>query len=161
MRPTGVTVIGIIGIVLGVLGLCCSVIGLGTAGLLPQIAELAQQQGGAQSQELQELQEIVNNPTLMRLTMVSSLVGILLSLWLLIACILLLRMSPVGYTLMIAFSGVAILWRIAETVISFTVIGGNLSPSTMIGLIIGLIYPIAVLIVLTRPTIKEAFQRSF
>lgn len=158
MRPTGVTVIGIIGIVLGVLGLCCSVIGLGTAGLLPQIAELAQQQGGAQSQELQE---IVNNPTLMRLTMVSSLVGILLSLWLLIACILLLRMSPVGYTLMIAFSGVAILWRIAETVISFTVIGGNLSPSTMLGLIIGLIYPIAVLIVLTRPTIKEAFQRSF
>jgi hypothetical protein len=51
MRPTAVTVIGIIGIVLGILGLCCNIVGMVGAGSLPMLAEMAQQ-SGEQSPEL-------------------------------------------------------------------------------------------------------------
>jgi hypothetical protein len=58
MRPTAVTVIGIFGIVLGLLGLCCNLIGLGAAGRLPMLAELAQQSGD-QAPELQQCWKIL------------------------------------------------------------------------------------------------------
>jgi hypothetical protein len=62
MRPTAVTVIGIIGIVLGLLGVCCNLAGIGAAGMLPQLAELVQQSG----EQSGELQQLVNNPAFMR-----------------------------------------------------------------------------------------------
>jgi len=75
MRPTAVTVIGIIGIVLGLLGLCCNLIGLGAAGSLPMLAEIAQQSG----EQSPELQQMLNNPRLMRFTMVSAVLWLVLS----------------------------------------------------------------------------------
>jgi hypothetical protein len=157
MRPTGVTVIGVIGIILGVFGLCGSLCGAAAAGMLPQIAEMAQQ-SGEQSAELKAMME---NPAAMRFALVGSIVGVLLGLWLLIASTMLLGMKPVGYTLMMAYAVVSILWNIIGTGISFAVMGTEPNPIALISTIIGLIYPVAVLIVLTRPNIKEAFQSSF
>jgi hypothetical protein len=80
MRPTAVTVIGIIGIVLGILGLCCNIVGMVGAGLLPMLAEMAQQSG----EQSPELQQMLNNPALMRYTMVSAIVGLVLSVWMIV-----------------------------------------------------------------------------
>jgi len=157
MRPTGVTVIGILGIILGLFGLCGSLCGAASVWMLPQLAELAQQSG----EQSAELKAIVDNPAAMRFVLVGSIVGALLGLWLLIASVMLLGMKPVGYTLMMAYAVVSILWSIVSTGISVAVMGAPSNPISLIGTIAGLIYPVAVLIVLTRPNIKEAFQSSF
>lgn len=154
MRPTAVTVIGIIGIVLGILGLCCNLVGLGAAGSLPMLAEMAQQSG----EESPELQQMLNNPGLMRFTMVSSMLGLLLSLWLLVASILLLGMKPIGYTLMMTNAGVQLAWAIVGTIVGIAIVGAN--ATSLISVPFQIAFPVAVLIVLTRPNIKEAFQSS-
>ena len=156
MRPTGVTVIGVIGIILGVLGLCGGLCGAASVGMLPLLAEMAQQSG----QQSSELEAVMQNPAVMRFGLVSSLVSALLALWLLIASVMLLGMKPSGYTLMMAYAVVSILWNIVSTGIGVAVMNMPFNPITVIGLIIGLVYPVAVLIVLTRPNIKEAFQRT-
>ena len=107
MRPTAVTVISIIGIVLGILGLCCNIVGMVGAGSLPMLAEMAQQSG----EQSPELQQILNNPALMRYTMVSAVVGLMLSVWMIVASILLLGMKPIGYTLMLSNAVVLLLWE--------------------------------------------------
>ena len=154
MRPTAVTVIGIIGIVLGILGLCCNLLGLGAAGVLPQLAEIAQQSGG----QSPELQQMLNNPALMRFTMVSAIVGLVLSVWMIVASILLLGMKPIGYTLMLANAGVQLVWAIVDTIVGIAIIGAD--PTSLIGVPIQIAFPVAVLIVLTRPNIKAAFESS-
>lgn len=154
MRPTAVTVIGIIGIVLGILGLCCNLVGLGAAGSLPMLAEMAQQSG----EESPELQQMLNNPGLMRFTMVSSVLGLLLSLWLLVASILLLGMKPIGYTLMMTNAGVQLAWAIVGTIVGIAIVGAD--ATSLISVPFQIAFPVAVLIVLTRPNIKEAFQSS-
>jgi len=152
MRPTAITVIGIIGIVLGVLSLCCNLAGLGAAGLLPTLAEMAQQSG----EQSPELQQMLNNPGLVRYTMVSSVLGLLLSLWLIVASILLLGMKPIGYTLMLANAVVVLLWAIVGTIVGIAIVGAD--PTSLIGVPFQIAFPVAVLIVLTRPNIKAAFQ---
>ena len=107
MRPTAVTVIGIIGIVLGLLWLCCNLLGAIGAGALPMLAELAQQSG----EQSPELQQMLNNPALMRYTMVSAVVGLVLSVWMIVASILLLGMKLIGYTLMLSNAVVLLLWE--------------------------------------------------
>ena len=154
MRPTAVTVIGIIGIVLGILGLCCNLVGLGAAGSLPMLAEMAQQSG----EESPELQQMLNNPALMQYTMVSAIVGLVLSVWMIVASILLLGMKPIGYTLMLANAGVWVAWTIVSTLVG--VVLGLTDPCTIITALILMVFPVVVLIVLTRPNIKEAFQSS-
>lgn len=77
MRPTAVTVIGIFGIVLGLLGTCCYLFGTIGAGALPMLAEMAQQSG----EQSPELRQVLENPALMRYTMVSAVVGLVLSVW--------------------------------------------------------------------------------
>jgi hypothetical protein len=154
MRPTAVTVIGIIGIVLGLLGLCCNLIGLGAAGSLPMLAEMAQQSG----ESADELQQMLNNPGLMRFTMVSAVLGLVLSVWTIVASILLLGMKPIGYTLMMANAVVLLLWAIVNTIVGIAIVGAQ--PSSFISLPFQIAFPVAVLIVLTRPNIKEAFQSS-
>jgi hypothetical protein len=154
MRPTAITVIGIIGIVLGLLGLCCNLIGLGAAGSLPMLAEMAQQSG----EQSPELQQMLNNPGFVRFTMVSSVLGLLLSLWLIVASILLLGMKPIGYTLMMANAVVQLLWAIVGTIVGIAIVG--MKPTSLISLPFQIAFPVAVLIVLTRPNIKEAFQSS-
>jgi pheromone shutdown protein TraB len=154
MRPTAVTVIGIIGIVLGILGLCCNIVGMVGAGSLPMLAEMAQQSG----EQSPELQQMLNNPALMRYTMVSAIVGLVLSVWMIVASILLLGMKPIGYTLMLANAVVLLLWAIVGTIVGIAIVGAD--ATSFIGVPIQIAFPVAVLIVLTRPNIKEAFQSS-
>ncbi len=154
MRPTAVTVIGIIGIVLGILGLCCNLVGLGAAGLLPMLAETAQQSG----EQSPELQQMLNNPALMRYTMVSAIVGLVLSVWMIVASILLLGMKPIGYTLMLSNAVVQLLWAIVGTIAGIAIVG--MKPTSLISVPFQIAFPVAVLVVLTRPNIKEAFQSS-
>jgi hypothetical protein len=154
MRPTAITVIGIIGIVLGLLVLCCNLIGLGAAGSLPMLAEMAQQSG----EQSPELQQMLNNPRLMRFTMVSAVLGLVLSVWTIVASILLLGMKPIGYTLMMANAVVLLLWAIVNTIVGIAIVGAQ--PSSFISLPFQIAFPVAVLVVLTRPNIKEAFQSS-
>jgi pheromone shutdown protein TraB len=154
MRPTAVTVIGIFGIVLGLLSLCCNLIGLGAAGLLSQFAELAQQSGD----QPPELQPMLENPALMRYTTVSAVVGLMLSVWQVIASILLLGMKPIGYTLMLANAGVWVAWTIVSTIVGVTMVGAP--PTSFLTALILMVFPIIVLIVLTRPNIKAAFESS-
>ncbi|BCW95661.1 MAG: hypothetical protein WHS44_09425 [Fimbriimonadales bacterium] len=155
MRPTGVTVIGILGIVLGLLGLCCNLAGVGVAGALPQLAEMAQQSGGS----TEELQPLLDNPGLVRFTMVSGVLGIVLSLWMIVASILLLGMKPIGYTLMMGNAVVLLLWAVVSSVVGIALVG--VEPSSLVSLPVQIAFPIAVLIVLTRPNIKQAFERGF
>ena len=154
MRPTAVTVISIIGIVLGILGLCCNLVWLGAAGSLPMLAEMAQQSG----EQSAELQQMLNNPALMRYTMVGAIVGLVLSVWMIVASTLLLGMKPIGYTLMLANAGVWVAWTIVSTLVG--VVLGLTDPCTIITALILMVFPVVVLIVLTRPNIKEAFQSS-
>lgn len=154
MRPTAVTVIGILGIVFGILGLCCNFV-VGAASFLPALGEMAQQSG----ESTEELQALLDNPALLRLTTVSSVLGLLLSLWMIIASILLLQMKPIGHTLMLANAVVQILWVVVRTFLEMW-IGGEqmLMVQSVAGAVIALVFPIAVLIVLTRQNIKGAFQ---
>jgi pheromone shutdown protein TraB len=154
MRPTAVTVIGIIGIVLGILGLCCNIVGMVGAGSLPMLAEMAQQSG----EQSPELQQMLNNPALMRYTMVSAIVGLVLSVWMIVASILLLGMKPIGYTLMLSNAIVLLLWAIVGTIAGIAIVG--MKPTSLISVPFQIAFPIAVLVVLTRPNIKEAFQSS-
>jgi len=127
MRPTAVTVIGIIGIVLGLLGLCCNLIGLGAAGSLPMLAEMAQQSG----ESADELQQMLNNPGLMRFTMVSAVLRLVLSVWTIVASILLLGMKPLGYMLMMANAVVLLLWAIVGTIVGIAIVGAGRARSSV------------------------------
>ena len=121
MRPTAITVIGIIGIVLGILGLCCNIVGIVGAGSLPVLAEMAQQSG----ESADELQQMLNNPRLMRFTMVSAVLWLVLSVWMVVASILLLGMKPIGYTLMLSNAVVLLLWAIVGTIVGIAIVGWN------------------------------------
>ncbi|GBC92176.1 hypothetical protein HRbin15_00640 [bacterium HR15] len=167
-RPTAVTVIGVIGIVLGILGLCGGLCGLAAGPLAGTFAEMAPPD--AQSPQMQ----LLKDPTYMRLTVLQSLVGVVLAIALLVSAIMLLRMSPLGYNLMIVYSVIAILWTLVSLVLAFTVMNsiqqrvlgstpeaGAAMAGGLIGGFLGaavsIIYPVVVLIVLTRPAIKERF----
>jgi hypothetical protein len=152
MRPTAVTVIGIFGIVLGLLGTCCYLFGTIGAGTLPMLAEMAQQSG----EQSPELRQVLENPALMRYTMVSAVVGLVLSVWMVVASILLLGMKPIGYTLMMANAVVLLLWAIVGTIVGIAIVG--MKPTSLISVPFQIAFPVAVLIVLTRPNIKAAFQ---
>jgi ABC-type thiamin/hydroxymethylpyrimidine transport system permease subunit len=86
------------------------------------------QQSGEQSGELQQL---VNNPAFMRFTVISSVLGIVLSLWLIVASILLLGMKPLGYTLMMANAVVLLLWAIVGTIVGIAIVGAGRARSSV------------------------------
>jgi hypothetical protein len=73
-----------------------------------------------------------------------------------VASILLLGMKPIGYTLMMANAVVQLLWAIVGTIVGIAIVGAQ--PSSFISLPFQIAFPVAVLIVLTRPNIKAAFR---
>lgn len=159
-RPTAVTVIGVLGIALSVLGLCCVLsTGAGLAVLLG-MGEALTAQGGSRDLQLQAL----SNPTFQRYTIASLVIGFVFSIWLLISAILLLRMLPIGRTLMLTYAALSILWFVVDIALVSSalkdVIGDRGIVQQAIGSITGLIYPLAVLIVLTRPNIAQAFGQQ-
>ncbi len=168
-RPTAVTVIGIIGIVLAVLGLCGGLCGLVATPLAGTFAQMA-----PPDQQVPQT-KLFQDPTYMRLVTLQLVVDILLAIVLLVGAILLLRMAPLGYNLMLVYSVISILWTLVSLVLTYTVmlpiqqrVLGDVPEAgiaTALGGVMGivstafaLIYPIIVLIVLTRPAIKERFS---
>ncbi len=160
MRPTAVTVISVLGIVFSALGLCCTLLGSASLAFLMGMGDTLAAQPGASNKDLQVFQ----NPIYQRYMLATIAVTFLLSIWLLISSVMLLRMSPTGLSLMLAWAAVAILWLALDTILTFTVlhnvVGSRQLTSQLVGAVIWLIYPLAVFVVLTRPNIKAAFQQQ-
>jgi len=110
-RPTAITVIGVIGIVLAVLGLCGNLCGAAAGPLAGMMAEMAPQ---TQDPQTQLQMQLFKDPTYQRVLVLSALVGLVLAFLLLVSAILLLRMSPLGYNLMLVYSVVSILWTLVS-----------------------------------------------
>lgn len=159
MRPPSVLVIGILGIVLGLLGICCMGFVLLGAGFIGSIAE------GSTASTDPSVQFLMD-PTYRRFTIFSAVLWIVFSIWLIIGSILFIQLKPIGWTLMVAYAILSISFALLSVALDFTLLApvyeryqASRSPAESIGtVIVGLIYPIAVLIVATRPAIKERFQ---
>ncbi len=157
MRPTAVLVLGILGIVVGVLGLCCNTFAAAGSGFLAGMSEMLP----AEQRNAPEMQ-MLKDPTFSRYVLGSAIIYVILSLLLLVGSILLLQVKPIGYTLVMTTSGLMVVWTIVSIILEMTVMAPiyqryNQSPSPWANLFY-LIYPIIAFIVLTRPTIKEAFR---
>lgn len=158
MRPTAVLVLGILGILFGVLGLCCNLVSAGSSGFLLAVSETLPAEQRA-SPDIQMLRD----PTFSRYLLVFSVIGTLLSLLLLVSSILLLQMKPVGYTLMMTTCSLFLVFVVVQIVSEMTLLAPiyekyGQSPRWW-SYILPFLYPVVVLIVLTRPPIKEAFRQ--
>ncbi len=158
MRPTAVLVLGILGILFGVLGLCCNLVTAGSSGFLSAVSESlpAEQRGSPDVQML-------SDPTFARYLLVFSGIGTLLSFLLVVSSILLLQMKPVGYTLMMTTCSLLVVSLLVQMVSELTLLAPiyekyGQSPRWW-GYLLPFLYPVVALIVLTRPSIKEAFRQ--
>lgn len=158
MRPPSVLAIGILGIVFGLLGICCMGFALLGAGFIGSIAEgsTASTDPGVQ---------LLMDPTYRRFTIFNAVLGIVFSIWLIIGSILFIQLKSLGWTLMVAYAVLSIGFTLLSVVLDFTLLApvyeryqASRQPTAYAFSAIGLIYPIAVLIVATRPAIKERFQ---
>ncbi len=102
----------------------------------------------------------------MRYLYFNAIVAFVISGLLLVGSILLLGMKSLGYSLMMAYAILSIIWNLLSVVLASTVFsqvleryGQSLTsdPTQLIGTAIGFIFPIVVLVVLTRPGMKERF----
>lgn len=154
VRPKSVLVIGILGIIFSIFGMCCGAFGVIAAGFSGALPETT---GAQASAELRLLKE----PAYQRYLIVSAIVLLVLSLWLLVGSILFLQMKPIGLDLMIGYAilsiGSNIVWLVLEFTLLAPVYARHQESPGIASTILGLIYPIAVLIVATRPAIKEQF----
>jgi len=154
-------VIGVLGIIFGLIGLCCMLVGLGGVALLGGMTDQIAQQSPEQAQEL----AMFKDPEYTRYVYFTGAVSVVLSVLLLVGSILLIGMKSLGYSLMMAWSFLSIVANLLTTVLGLTAFSAvlerhgqsALSPSSLISLAVGLIFPVAVLIVLTRPGMKERF----
>jgi hypothetical protein len=172
-RPTAVTVISVIGIVLGILGLCG-----GVWGLLSNSMQGMMGAQNAQNNQQEIFTKVFSDPTYVRYQMFSSLVSLVMSIPLLIGAIGLLGMNSWARGLMIFYAWFNILANILMLILFFGIVMPALSKITagapeakavmpmLYGFSlcctpIGLIYPIAALIILNKPGIKSAFESKF
>jgi len=148
-RPTAVTVFGILNIVFGSLGLLCMPVGL--------IAILA-------------MPNAINTAATVKAWMLlSGVVGLACTIFLIVVGIGLLYLKAWARTGSLVYGWFAIIWGIIGTVVNFGLIpsgGYGLShdalPGTIHGIIgglVGLIYPILLIVFMRRPNVKEACTR--
>lgn len=171
-RPTVVTVIAVIGLVFGLLGICC-----GGFGLLGNA--LTESMMGASSQGDSDIsRQLLASPQASRYNLFSSAVSLGLGFLLLIGSIGLFSMAAWSRGLMLFYSIFAILANIGSTLLYFMllypeqqkIIGNNPDAAAYLigsyvglgcGVVLGLVYPVAVLIILNKPEIKRAFENKF
>jgi hypothetical protein len=150
-RPTSVTVFGILSIVFGSLGLLCTPIALIGTFVSPQEMSLSSAPG--------------YTPWLV----ICSLIGLAAAGWLLASGIGLLGLKRWGRRNAVAYGWFAIIWGILNTIVTLVIMlsGGVASTPEAVGGYIGgacggilaLIYPILLLVFMTRPHVIEAFNR--
>jgi hypothetical protein len=167
-RPTSVTVLAAIGIVIGSLGLLCKPAGTAMQLLikLPQpnpVFDLFQ-----------------NDPALRNFLIGNAVTGTLLSLLLLMSSLGSLRLKPWARTGMLAYAFLAILMTLVGQAVGLFIIGPQVEQvmrqsgmpqppgaaimsgwrGAAVGLAIGLWYPALILVFYTRARAKEAFERG-
>lgn len=170
-RPTTATVFGILNIVFGAFGICGSI--MGAVGLAAQSA-LKDAAGNIPNPALELMQQSKLYSTF---ALVGVVLGLIASIALLTAGIGLLKMQPWGRSLSIGYAIYAIVMGIVGTVVNYVVVvgpmiqrlgdmpegpekagmlGGAIGGS--IGGCFGLIYPIVLLVFMTRPAFTAAIQ---
>jgi DNA-directed RNA polymerase subunit RPC12/RpoP len=151
-RPTSVTVFGILGIVFGGLGLACAPVGL-----------IATFVGPGRASPLSSV------PGYMAWAVISSLIGMAAAGWLLAVGIGLLGLKRWARSGAIAYGWFAIVFGILSTIITIMLLlsgGGSSTPEAVGGYVggtcgglIGLVFPILLLIFMTKPHVIAACDR--
>ena len=167
-RPTSVTVLAIIGIIWGGIQLLCN--GVGIFGLL--MLEKLTQASGQPNPMVDAMQE---SPALMPVMMGAVILRLVLSIVLVAGSIGALSLKGWGRSAMLAYAWALVVVTIVETVVAATMtlpaIQKHLPSdpamrqqmmaqqygSMFCGPIIGLIYPIFVLVYMNKPHVKAAF----
>jgi predicted RNA-binding Zn-ribbon protein involved in translation (DUF1610 family) len=148
-RPTAVTVFGILGIVFGGLGLACTPVGLIATFAAPTTLHASS--------------------GYMAWLVVSSLIGLAAAGWLLAVGIGLLGLKRWARSGAVAYGWFALIFGVLNTIVSVALlVSGAVSPpaEAMAGYIggtcgglLGLIFPILLLVFMTRPHVIEACNR--
>ncbi len=148
-QPTAVTVFGILNIVFGSLDLLCMPVALIGIFAAPNMMNVG---GGTRAW-----------------TMVSSAVGLFCTIFLIIMGIGLLYLKSWARTGSLAYGWFAIIWGIIGMAVNFATFSSaahGSSPDATFGLIggvfgglIGMIYPILLIVFMRRPNVKEACTR--
>jgi hypothetical protein len=167
-RPTAVTVLAIIGLVLGGLLVLCKPLGAAVQLLMPM----------PQPNAVMNLMR--NDPAIRGFTIGSTITGTLLSLLLLMSSIGSLGLRQWARTGMLAYAFLAVVMSLVNQAVGVFVIGpeveraiqqsGMPTPPGMkmmggwvgvaVGLALGLWYPLLIIVYYTRPRVKEAFERG-
>lgn len=161
-RPTSVTVLAIIGIVWGILALICN-----GAVMIPYVVPL--------NQPNPVVDEVKANSGLLAWTVGSNVLRILLSFFLIVGCIGLLKLQNWARAGLRGYAVMMIVLAVIDTVVTImwigpitknaTMNGGTTSAAWQTGFYIGLVfgialalaYPICLLAILARPHVKAAF----
>ncbi len=171
-RPTSVTVFGILNIVFAVFGFC------GVLGIVAVFMMLGTNLNNPAFQNNPTMQAIQDSPAYATWLKISVVLGVFVSIALLAAGIGLLRLKPWARTLSIAYGIYGIVSVIIGTVVNYFfliqpmlekahgeqgpeaagAIGGAIGG--MFGGCIGIIYPVLLLIFMTRPNVTAAFRQQ-
>jgi len=148
-RPNSVTVFGILNIVFGTLGLMCMPVGLIAILAVPNAMNTA--------------------ATVKAWLLVSGVVGLACTIFLIVVGIGLLYLKAWARTGSLVYGWFAIIWGIIGTVVNFGLIpsgGYGISRDALTGTIhgiigglIGLIYPVLLVIFMQRPNVRQACTR--
>ncbi|HZN68714.1 MAG TPA: hypothetical protein VFB66_25775 [Tepidisphaeraceae bacterium] len=167
-RPTSVTVLASIGIPLGALGLLCK-----PAGLVMQFVTMP----GPPNPVLEAMK---NDPMILGWSVISGITGTLISVLLLMSSIGCLGLKPWARSGMLAYAALAVVMTLISQVVGYFVVGpvvqnamrssGIQQPTGMgwmqgpaglvLGVVIGLWYPLLILYFFTRRRSKEAFEQG-
>ncbi len=157
------TVVGIIGIIYASLGLFGTFCGLAFLFILLSYADWLES-FGIPEQEVQEMQASMSPVSW---TVLASMVGLALASLLFVGAVRLLRRQASGARLCALWSWMIIPWSIIATVITLVFHLNAPAPSggqgaqigiaivTVIGVVVGLVFPVFVVIWFARPTIKS------
>jgi hypothetical protein len=161
-RPTSVTVLAIIGIILGGIGTLCT-----PFALIPLVMDMP----GPKNPVIQAMKD---DGTLMAWTLGSSLLGWVMAIVLLSASIAALKLKEWARKALVFYAAAAFVINTISLVFTLAVLNPKMaaligndpatksamamqSVFTLIGFVIGLIFPAFVLLYMTRPHVKAAF----
>ena len=157
------TVVGIIGIIYSGMGLLGAFCGLAYPWILPWFVDLLRSVGVSE----QEVQEMEASIPPVGWTVLASVVGLALVILLFVGALRLLRRQASGARLCALWSWMIIPWTIIATVITLVFQLNAPVPSggprqqigtaiaSVIGVVIGLVFPVFLVIWFLRPTIKS------
>jgi uncharacterized protein YneF (UPF0154 family) len=158
----------VIAIIFGVLGVVCTPVGL-LVSLAPSMFPTDQQMNDSfeqnpemqqqmqpQMEQLEEMREMTSSPGYRAWTILSTVVGFILSCCLLAAGIGMLKLRPWAWKLAVGWSVAGLILAVINFIASFALMGPS-AAFGVLGFIIGLILPIIMLVVMMQQNVKAAF----